>query len=181
MQTLIENVNIINPFEEIETSKNVLIEDNVIKEISSSKIKADAKVIDGEDNYLLSGFIDCHTHIFAKGFHKEENMANPLGIHFYNAVPHSLQTINAGVTATLTGYATVSPTTSPVDVKIQGTADNVLELSNGTEKKAVQKGDKGTGTLSFEAVPSGSTAPVLVAVSVTVEVTNAGQTVVIAS
>lgn len=90
-------------------------------------------------------------------------------------------TLNAGVTATLTGYTTVSPTTSPVDVKIQGTADNVLELSNGTEKKAVQKGDKGTGTLSFEAVPSGSTAPILVAVSVTVEVTNAGQTVVIAS
>mgnify|MGYP003043167628 FL=1 len=47
---------------------------------------------------MLSGFIDCHAHIFAKGFHKQENMANPLGIHFYNAVPHSLQTINAGVT-----------------------------------------------------------------------------------
>ena len=100
MQTLIENVNIINPFEEINSGKNVLIEDNLIKEISSEKISAknDAKVIDGEDNYLLSGFIDCHCHIFAKGFHKEENMANPLGIHFYNAVPHSLQTINAGVT-----------------------------------------------------------------------------------
>ena len=26
-------------------------------------------------------------------------MANPLGIHFYNAVPHSLQTVNAGVTS----------------------------------------------------------------------------------
>lgn len=97
MQTLIENVNIVNPFEEVKTHQNVLIEDNVIKEISSSKIKAD-NVIDGEDNYLMAGFIDCHTHIFAKGFHKEENMANPLGLHFYNAVPHSLQTINAGVT-----------------------------------------------------------------------------------
>lgn len=97
MQTLIENVNIVNPFEETKTNQNILIEDNLIKEISSDKIKAD-NVIDGEDNYLLSGFIDCHTHIFAKGFHKEENMANPLGIHFYNAVPHALQTINAGVT-----------------------------------------------------------------------------------
>ena len=97
MQTLIENVNIINPFEDIKTHQNVLIEDNLIKEITSSKIIAD-NVIDGEDNYLLPGFIDCHTHIFAKGFHKEENMANPLGLHFYNAVPHSLQTINAGVT-----------------------------------------------------------------------------------
>ena len=97
MKTLIENVNIINP-EEIDTNQNILIEDNVIKEISSSKIKANANVIDGEDNYLLPGFIDCHAHIFAKGFHKEENMANPLGLHFYNAVPHALQTINAGVT-----------------------------------------------------------------------------------
>lgn len=100
MQTLIENVNVINPLAEIETHMNVLIEDDSIKEISSSKIaaKKDAKVIDGDDNYLLPGFIDCHTHIFAKGFHKEENMANPLGIHFFNAVPHALQTINAGVT-----------------------------------------------------------------------------------
>lgn len=100
MQTLIENVNIVNPFEDVKTHQNVLVEDNLIKEISSGRItaKTDVKVIDGEDNYLLPGFIDCHTHIFAKGFHKEENMANPLGIHFYNAVPHSLQTINAGVT-----------------------------------------------------------------------------------
>lgn len=101
MQTLIENVNIVNPFEEVDSSKNVLIEDGLIKEISSSKIntKDNVNVVDGQDNYLLPGFIDCHTHIFAKGFHKEENMANPLGLHFYNAVPHSLQTINAGVTS----------------------------------------------------------------------------------
>ena len=100
MQTLIENVNILNPCEEIQTSMSVLIEDNLIKEISRSvNTKANVNVIDGDDNYLLPGFIDCHTHIFAKGFHKQENMANPLGIHFYNAVPHSLQTLNAGVTS----------------------------------------------------------------------------------
>ncbi len=98
MQTLIENVNIITPGEDIKTHQNVLIENNLIKTITHDKISNDCMVIDGEDNYLLPGFIDCHTHIFAKGFHKEENMANPLGIHFYNAVPHSKQTINAGVT-----------------------------------------------------------------------------------
>lgn len=98
MQTLIENVNIITPGEDIKTHQNVLIEDNLIKTITHDKISNDCMVIDGEDNYLLPGFIDCHTHIFAKGFHKEENMVNPLGIHFYNAVPHSKQTINAGVT-----------------------------------------------------------------------------------
>ena len=100
MQTLIENVNIINPFEDIKTHQNILIEENIIKEISSGKIntKQNVKVIDGEDNYLMAGFIDLHTHIFAKGFHKQENMSNPLGIHFYNAVPHASQTLNAGVT-----------------------------------------------------------------------------------
>ncbi|WP_407381425.1 amidohydrolase family protein [Methanobrevibacter sp.] len=100
MQTLIENVNIINPNDEFKGNQNILIEGKYIKEISSGKIstKENAKVIDGNDNYVLPGFIDCHTHILAKGFHKEENMANPLAIHFYNGVPHGKQTINAGVT-----------------------------------------------------------------------------------
>lgn len=100
MQTLIENVNIINPNDEFKHSQNILIEGKYIKEISSSKIdtKENVNVIDGNDNYVLPGFIDCHAHILAKGFHKEENMANPLAIHFYNGVPHGKQTIDAGVT-----------------------------------------------------------------------------------
>ena len=100
MQTLIENVNIINPDDEFKDSQNILIEDKIIKEISSGKIhtKENVNVIDGENNYVLPGFIDCHTHILAKGFHKEENMANPLAIHFYNGVLHAKQTINAGLT-----------------------------------------------------------------------------------
>ncbi|WP_407420849.1 amidohydrolase family protein [Methanobrevibacter sp.] len=100
MQTLIENVNIINPNDEFKDKQNILIEGKYIKEISSSKIntKENVKIIDGKNNYVLPGFIDCHTHILAKGFHKEENMANPLAIHFYNGVPHGKQTINAGVT-----------------------------------------------------------------------------------
>ena len=78
MQTLIENVNIINPNDEVKNHQNVLIEDNLIKEISSDKTstKDNVNVIDGEDNYLLPGFIDCRTHIFAKGFHKEIGRAS---------------------------------------------------------------------------------------------------------
>lgn len=100
MQTLIENVNIINPNDEFKSGQNILIEGRYIKEISSGKIntKENVRIIDGDNNYILPGFIDCHSHILAKGFHKEENMANPLAIHFYNAVPHGRQTINAGVT-----------------------------------------------------------------------------------
>lgn len=95
MEILIENVNIYE-----NDSRNILIEDNKIKEITNSKISAgeNVEVIDGEDNYLLPGFIDCHSHILAKGFHKEENMANPLAIHFYNVIPHGRQTIFAGIT-----------------------------------------------------------------------------------
>ena len=95
METLIKNINIINPYKEVEYNCSILIKDDIIAEISNSKIKTkdNVKVIDGQDNFLLPGFIDCHTHILAKGFHKEENMSNPLSIHFYNAVPHSKETI----------------------------------------------------------------------------------------
>lgn len=100
MQTLIKNVNILNPNEEIKTSCQVLIENKHIKEINTGKIhtKNNVKIIEGNDNYLMPGFIDCHAHIMANGFHKEENMANPLALHFYNTIPHGKQTIDAGVT-----------------------------------------------------------------------------------
>lgn len=97
MEIVINNVNILNPGNDI-LHGNILIEDNIIKEISPFNIKSDGILIDGEDDFLLPGFIDLHTHILAKGFHKEENMANPLAIHFYNGVPHGRQTLNAGVT-----------------------------------------------------------------------------------
>ena len=38
METLIKNVNILNPNEEIQTSCNVLIEDKHIKQISRKKV-----------------------------------------------------------------------------------------------------------------------------------------------
>lgn len=100
METLIENVNILNPDEELKTSQNVLIEGKYIKEISGGKIavKNSVEVIDGEDNYLMPGFIDCHCHIMANGFHKQDNMSNPLALHFYNTIAHGKQTIDGGVT-----------------------------------------------------------------------------------
>lgn len=98
MEIVINNINILNPNKDV-FHGSILIKNGIIEEISKSNIKkSNGMEIDGEDDFLLPGFIDLHTHILAKGFHKQENMANPLSIHFYNGVPHSLQTINAGVT-----------------------------------------------------------------------------------
>ena len=84
MQTLIKNVNILNPNEEIKTSYNVLIEDKHVKEIASGEIHAknNVKVIDGQNNYLIAGFIDCHAHIMANGFHKEEKHGKSISFTF---------------------------------------------------------------------------------------------------
>lgn len=100
MQLLIENVNIVNPDEEILTNHNVLIEDKKIKEISTDKIntKGDVEIIDGEDNYLLPGFIDMHTHLMGNGFSKVDYMNNPLSLHFYSAINNGKDIVNSGVT-----------------------------------------------------------------------------------
>ena len=53
METLIKNINIINPYKEVEYNCSILIKDDIIAEISNSKIKTkdNVKVIDGQDNF----------------------------------------------------------------------------------------------------------------------------------
>lgn len=97
----IKNVNIINPFdEEPIKERHVLIENGRIKSLHTeeSSLYTDHIVIDGEDDYLLPGFIDSHAHVMANGFHKEDAMKNPLALHFYNAISNMKATIDAGVT-----------------------------------------------------------------------------------
>ena len=97
----IKNVNIINPFsEEPLEERHVLIENGRIKSLHTeeSSLYKDHIVIDGEDNYLLPGFIDSHAHVMANGFHKEDIMKDPLAYYFYNAVSNMKATIDAGVT-----------------------------------------------------------------------------------
>ena len=81
----IKNVNIINPFsEEPLEERHVLIENGRIKSLHTeeSSLYKDHIVIDGEDDYLLPGFIDSHA----------------LAYYFYNAVSNMKATIDAGVT-----------------------------------------------------------------------------------
>ena len=97
----IKNVNIINPFsEEPLDERHVLIKDGRIESLHAeeSALYANHIVLDGEDNYLLPGFIDSHAHVMANGFHKEDTMKNPLALHFYNAIENMKATIDAGVT-----------------------------------------------------------------------------------
>ena len=108
----IKNVNILNPFsEEILDERHVLIENGRIKSLHTdeSSLYKDHIVIDGEDDYLLPGFIDSHAHIMANGFHKEDTMKNPLALHFYNALENMKATIDAGVTTVRdTGLADIT-------------------------------------------------------------------------
>ena len=97
----IKNVNIINPFsEEPLEERHVLIENGRIKSLHTeeSSLYKDHIVIDGEDNYLLPGFIDSHAHVMANGFHKKDIMKDPLSYYFYNAISNMNATIDAGVT-----------------------------------------------------------------------------------
>ena len=85
----IKNVNIINPFsEEALEERHLLIKDGKIESLHTeeSSLYNDHIVIDGEDNYLLPGFIDSHAHIMANGFHKEDIMKDPLAFYFYCAI-----------------------------------------------------------------------------------------------
>ena len=98
----IKNVNILNPFsDEILDERNVFIKGNKIESVgvNETTLVGSYKVIDGQDAFLLPGFIDSHAHIMANGFHKAETMKNPLALHFYRALDNMKATLNAGVTS----------------------------------------------------------------------------------
>lgn len=91
-------------------------------------------------------------------------------------------TVASGTTVTVTSppETATEPTgtlMSPDTIDIKGTADNILD-SNG--KKAVQKGDKGSKSLTFT-FPAPQGAVTTGDYEVTVEVDDAGQTDIIAS
>jgi imidazolonepropionase-like amidohydrolase len=68
LQTLFINVNIFNGSENrLYENHNLLVEDNLIKAISDSEIKArdGATIIDGQGKTLMPGLIDMHSHLAA--------------------------------------------------------------------------------------------------------------------
>jgi len=79
----------------------VLIENNIIRGVgpaSDLEKPADAQIIDAQGGFILPGFVDTHVHLMAKGFKMEDNMYNPLALHFYEALEYMRLTLEAGVT-----------------------------------------------------------------------------------
>ncbi|MDR0913246.1 MAG: amidohydrolase family protein [Methanobrevibacter sp.] len=110
---LIKNINIIkinqdsNDFSKINTEKEKIENSSIAikngritsisKDISHNKSNYD-KIIDGNDGYLLPGFIDAHVHLLANGFNNEDYMSDPLSYYFYKAIPAMKKTLFAGIT-----------------------------------------------------------------------------------
>jgi len=100
--TLIKNVTVICYGEgEVLENTNVAIKDGKIADIGndfSTNSSNYSKVIDGEDGFLLPGFIDAHVHLMAKGFLNEDYMNDPLSYYFYRALDTMKITLEGGVT-----------------------------------------------------------------------------------
>jgi dihydroorotase len=75
MKILIKNGHVICPVQKIDAKKDILIEDDKIKEISENiKVSAD-KVIDAKNCYVTPGLIDMHTHLREPGHEGAETIA----------------------------------------------------------------------------------------------------------
>ena len=69
------------------------------------------------------------------------------------------------------------PLVAPATIKIEGTADNILD---GSDKKALQQDDEGSDTITFSFLDTASppTPSITQDVKVIVKITDAGQTLV---
>ena len=105
-------------------------------------------------------------------------LAEGKGVYFDKLVV----TVGAGSSVAVSpppGASSGTGTLAAADtIDILGTAENILDLPS--ENKAVQKGDKGSKILTFT-FPATGGGTVTAPYNVTVEVTEAGQTSVIAS
>ena len=75
MITLIKNGYVLDPSTKTEGIYDVLVEDDVIKQVAKN-IEADAhQVIDASGKYVMPGFIDLHVHLREPGFEYKETIA----------------------------------------------------------------------------------------------------------
>lgn len=99
---LINNTNVLDVISnEILEDISIFVKNEKIANIGKSTcidIDEGTKIIDGDDKFILPGFIDMHVHLMANGFIFEDYMNNPLALHFYKALKNMKDTLDAGVT-----------------------------------------------------------------------------------
>jgi len=99
---LIKNITIIDPSYDAPLENTaILIKGGKIVAIDKATcidIDEGCEIIDGEESFILPGFIDMHVHLMARGFLFEDTMNNPLATYFYNALKNMKDTLDAGVT-----------------------------------------------------------------------------------
>jgi len=80
---LINNVEIFNGKAEKTTRGNILIEDNLIKKISTAPIEVnktgDITIIDGKGKFLMPGLIDAHVHLTMESIPMQLAMVSDIG------------------------------------------------------------------------------------------------------
>jgi dihydroorotase len=76
MRILIKNGRVIDPSQNINTSANVLIENDKIISITKSKNLKSQKTIDAKDKWVVPGLIDIHTHLRQPGEERKETIAS---------------------------------------------------------------------------------------------------------
>jgi imidazolonepropionase-like amidohydrolase len=102
-QTLIQNVQIFNGKENKTILGNVLIENNLIKKISTSPIpvnrSGETKIIDGQGKFLMPGLIDAHWHAVLTASALNDMMAGEAGYVFIKAGDEATKTLLRGFTS----------------------------------------------------------------------------------
>ncbi|MDT8363267.1 MAG: amidohydrolase family protein [Nitrosomonas sp.] len=75
-QILIKDINIFNGMSERITKTNILIEGQLIKQISTSNISVNesAVIIDGTGKYVMPGLIDAHVHVMFESMPQQQAM-----------------------------------------------------------------------------------------------------------
>jgi len=100
--TLMKNITLIGTANgEVKENTSIAIENGKIKEIGEDLSKNPSnysQIIDGEDGFLMPGFVDAHVHLMANGFRNEDNMNNPLSYYFYKGLNAAKLTLETGVT-----------------------------------------------------------------------------------
>lgn len=104
MKTLLKNIQIIDGInEEISDYSHILIENNVISNITQDNISYlddDVEIIDCKDKYVMPGLIDCHVHLVWDGSGDPQSVINNLESDniALRAYKHALDYLKLGIT-----------------------------------------------------------------------------------